>query len=222
MREYSSGFTLIELLLGILLLALLMAGAYAGITTATKAVISGEALIDRTNRVRVAQEFLRRQLRNSLALNYQIESTTGESRMFEGERDTLRFVSTMPGYLSHGGAYVQTLSIQSGQRGGRELLFGFQLLNGYDSEQGDNSEQDPVVLIEGIQSGGFEYRGVDETGQMSDWKETWDNPAILPAAIRLKLQMTDASRYLWPDIEVAILTNASAASAYDTFYGRPL
>lgn len=216
----AGGFTLVELLLTILLLALLMAGAFAGISTANKAVLSGEALIDRTNRVRVAQEFLRRQLRNALALSYPVDSSNGETRMFEGDADTLRFVATMPGYLSHGGAYVQSLSIKSG-RGGRELLFGFQLLNGFGNEHtnrnSDEAEREPEVLIENIRGGGFEYRGIDETGKMSDWTEKWDTPLQLPAAVRLKLQMASDSLYVWPDIEVAVLANASAAAAADPF-----
>ncbi|PIV32751.1 MAG: hypothetical protein COS34_11485 [Lysobacterales bacterium CG02_land_8_20_14_3_00_62_12] len=219
-RRYTGGFTLVELLLTTLLLALLMAGAFAGISTANKAVISGEALIDRTNRVRVAQEFLRRQLRNALALSYPVDSTNGETRMFEGDADTLRFVSTMPGYLSHGGAYVQSLSIKSG-RGGRELLFAFQLLNGFGDEHAnrhsEEADREPELLIENIRSGGFEYRGIDDTGKMSDWTEKWENPLQLPAAVRLKLTMDADSRYVWPDIEVAVLANASAAAASDPF-----
>lgn len=219
MKRAAAGFTLIELLLAILLLALLMAGAYGGITTATRAVTGGEALIDRTNRVRVAQEFLRRQLRNAMPIAYPVESSTGETRLFEGESDTLRFVSTMPGYLSHGGAYVQTLALRSG-RGGRELVFGFALQNGYQAESGDESERDPVVLIEGIRGGGFEYRGLDETGKMSDWRDDWDNPGMLPAAVRLTLDMDAESRYVWPDLEVAILSTAANAAAADPFLGR--
>lgn len=219
MKRSAAGFTLIELLLAILLLGMLMAGAYGGITTATRAVTGGEALIDRTNRVRVAQEFLRRQLRNAMPLAYQVQSTTGETRLFEGGNDTLRFVSTMPGYLSHGGAYVQTLMLRSGRQGGRELVFGFALLNGYEADRGDDSERDPVVLIEGIRGGGFEYRGVDENGRMGDWRDDWDNLGVLPAAVRLKLDMSAESRYVWPDLEVAILSNANAAAA-DPFLGR--
>ena len=83
------GFTLIELLLTILLLGMLIAGAWAGITTATKAARSGEALIDRTNRVRVAQEFIRRQIRNALALPYPVDKSTGETRTFEGDADVI-------------------------------------------------------------------------------------------------------------------------------------
>lgn len=219
MIKRRQGFTLVELLLAILLLGLLMAGAYSGIATARKAVVSGEQLIDRTNRVRVAQELIRRQLRNALPLNYQIESTNGEMRMFEGEDDQARFVATMPGYLSHGGAYVQTLKIRSGRRGS-ELVFAFQMLNGYDADHNEDSERDPVVLLEGIRSGGFEYRGLDENGQMSDWQDDWDNAAVLPAAVRLKLRMSDESLYIWPDIEVALLTSVSTSASHDSFYGQ--
>ena len=104
------GFTLVELLLATVLLALLVAGAWSGIRTATRAASSGEELIERTNRVRVAQEFLRRELTQSLALAYEEEVGTGQRLMFGGERDQLTFVAPMPGYLGRGGPYVQQLS----------------------------------------------------------------------------------------------------------------
>ncbi|WP_170113432.1 prepilin-type N-terminal cleavage/methylation domain-containing protein [Ahniella affigens] len=214
------GFTLVEMLVATLLLALLMAGTYSGISAARRAATSGEDLIDRTNRVRVAQEFLRRQLRSALALNFQVEDTTGEVRMFEGERDYMRFVATMPGHMSRGGAYVQELTIEPG-KGGERLVFRHQMLNGFDPDNPE-SERDPVVLIEGIERGSFEFIGLDETGKLEDWSETWKNTAVLPLAVRIKFRMTDESRYIWPVIEVPLLVNASAVSGWDSFYGRPV
>ena len=138
------GFTLVELLLTILLLAMLVAGAWAGITTVTKAARSGETQIDRTNRVRVAQELIRRQIRNALAVPYPVDKSTGETRTFEGDADVMRFVAPMPGYLSRGGAYLQTLELRAG-RGGRELVFSHELLNGYDPDQPREAEREPRV-----------------------------------------------------------------------------
>lgn len=218
--QRARGFTLVEMLVATLLLALLMAGTYGGITAARRAATSGEELIDRTNRVRVAQEFLRRQLRGALALNFQVEDTTGEIRMFEGERDYMRFVSTMPGHMSRGGAYVQELSIESG-RGGDRLVFRHQMLNGFDPDNPE-SERDPVVLIEGIEQGTFEFIGLDETGKLDDWSGDWKNTAVLPLAVRIKFRMSDGSRYIWPTMEVPLLVNASAVSGWDSFYGRPV
>jgi general secretion pathway protein J len=206
-------------LLAILLLGLLMAGAWAGITTATKATRSGEALIDRTNRVRVAQEFIRRQIRNALALPYVVDKSTGETRTFEGDADVMRFVAPMPGYLSRGGAYLQTLELRSGRGGGRELVFAHELLNGYDPDKPREAERDPVILIEGIRRATFEYRGLDETGKLGDWEDEWDEPGSQPVLVRMKFDMDERSGYVWPEIVVPVLANSANAGFFDPFYG---
>lgn len=213
------GFTLVELLLAILLLGLLMAGAWSGITTATKAARSGEALIDRTNRVRVAQEFVRRQIRNALALPYVVDKSTGETRTFEGDADVMRFVAPMPGYLSRGGAYLQTLELRSARGGGRELVFSHELLNGYDPDKPREAEREPVILVEHIRDARFEYRGLDETGKLGDWEEEWDEPGAQPVLVRLRFRMDEASGYIWPDIVVPVLANSANAGFFDPFYG---
>jgi general secretion pathway protein J len=215
------GFTLVELLVAILLLGMLMAGAWAGISTTTKAARSGEALIDRTNRVRVAQEFIRRQLRNAMALPYQTDSSTGETRTFEGDSDVMRFVAPMPGYLGHGGSYVQTLELRSSRGGGQELVFVHELLNGYDPDGGREEERPPVVLIEGIRRGTFEYKGLDETGKLSDWEQEWDEPGAQPVLVRVKFDMDDRSGYVWPEIVVPVLANSANAGFYDPFSLNP-
>ena len=82
---HSRGFTLIEVMLAILLLAVLLTAAYGGIRSAVNAMHAGEALIDRTNRVRVAQEFIRRQISRTLPLPFGQEEGTGMNFMFQGE-----------------------------------------------------------------------------------------------------------------------------------------
>lgn len=215
------GFTLVELLLAILLLGMLMAAAWGSITTVTKASTRGEALIDRTNRMRVAQEFIRRQIRNALALPYQVDSSTGETRTFEGDGDVMRFVAPMPGYLSRGGAYLQTLELRSGRGGGQELVFSHELLNGYDPDRPRDAERDPVILIEGIRRGRFEYRGLDETGKLGDWEEEWDESGTQPVLVRVRFEMDEASGYRWPDIVVPVLANSATAGFYDPFSLNP-
>ena len=106
----SHGFTLVEILLALVLLGLLMAGAFSGIRTATRSVERGEALIERTNKIRVAQEFLRRQIAHAMALPYENKRPTGEPIVFSASNDEMTFVAPMPGYLGHGGAYVQKLA----------------------------------------------------------------------------------------------------------------
>jgi len=172
-----------------------MAGAWSGITTATKAAHSGEALIDRTNRVRVAQEFIRRQIRNALALPYVVDKSTGETRTFEGDADVMRFVAPMPGYLSRGGPYLLEFRLGPG-RGGRRLEFQHWLM-GPDGPL--EAEREPEVLLEGIAEAAFSVRTVDEQGGPGPWLERWERPNELPRLVRLELRFADPRRR-WPTL----------------------
>jgi general secretion pathway protein J len=93
------------------------------------------------------------------------------------------------------------------------------LLNGYDPDKHRDAERDPVVLIEGIRSARFEYRGLDETGKLGEWEEEWDEPGTQPVLVRMKFDMDERSRYIWPEIVVPVLANSANAGFYDPFYG---
>lgn len=152
-------------------------------------------------------------------LPYVVDKSTGETRTFEGDADVMRFVAPMPGYLSRGGAYLQTLELRSGRGGGRELVFAHELLNGYDPDKPREAERDPVILIEGIRRATFEYRGLDETGKLGDWEDEWDEPGSQPVLVRMKFDMDERSGYVWPEIVVPVLANSANAGFFDPFYG---
>lgn len=204
------GFTLIEVMLAILLLAVLLATAYGGIRSAVKSMHAGEALIDRVNRVRVAQEFIRRQISRALPLPFGQEEGTGMNFMFQGEGDFMRFVAPMPGYLSRGGSYVQTLELTN-TRNGKQLLFFHSMLNGYDAKKLRSDDPDPVVLMDQIDSGGFEYRKLDAEGKLEDWSDDWEDSSITPVMVRIHLKMRPEALVDWPDMEIPLVLDAGAA-----------
>jgi general secretion pathway protein J len=207
----SQGFTLIEVMLAITLLALLLAGTFGAIRTTVRGMHSGEDAVDRTSRVRVAQEFLRRQISRILPLAYG-EDTTSARLVFEGDGNSMRFVAAMPGYLSKGGPYVQTLELKGGGSAGRQLVFGNEMLNGFDLEEGRPQENEPVVLLDGIRDGKFEYRTLDEDGELADWSDEWEDPATTPIMVRIRLTMREDARVTFPDLDVPLLIDVSARS----------
>ena len=212
------GFTLVEVLLALTLLALLMAGAFAGIHSATRAVASGESLIDRTNKLRVAQEFLRRELSQAKALVIEQDPTTGEATLFEGDAESLRFVAPMPGYLGSGGPYVQQLSFER-HEGDLRLLFRHAIHNGYDADEGPLADPDlvPVVLLERIRDARFEYRALDDTGKLDDWTDEWDKRGRMPLMVRIAVEFEEDLNLVWPEMVVPLMLDTAASPNYDPF-----
>ena len=209
-RVLARGFTLLEVMLAILLLALLLAGTYGAIRTAVRATHSGEAAIDRTNRLRVAQEFVRHQVSRIMPLAFDHDSATGANSVFEGKRDLMRFVAPMPGYLSKGGPYVQTLEFAGNRRGGRQLLFTDAMLNGFDPKEKKSARGEPSVLLDGIEDGRFQYRTLDEQGQLTDWLDSWDDPSITPLMVRLVVRMRADARIEFPTMDIPLLLDVGA------------
>ncbi|MGH8041684.1 MAG: prepilin-type N-terminal cleavage/methylation domain-containing protein [Rudaea sp.] len=208
--RHDAGFTLLEVLLAVILLGLLIAGAYSGIRASANAMRAGEAAIDRTDRLRTAQEFLRRQLSHILPLQYARDDSTGVVHVFDGNARTLRFVAPMPGYLSRGGPYVQTLELAPAGNG-LQLQFTDVMLNGYDAQKSRNEPgADAVVLLDRIASGRFEYRTLDVDGNLTDWSSDWSDPEVTPLMIRIDLTMQPGVQVPWPTLDVALMLNAGA------------
>ena len=205
------GFTLLEILIAVTLLALLVALAYGTLRTAVRAMRSGEALITRTDQLRTAQEFLRRQLSHAMPLPFERLEDTGENRVFVADRGELRFVAPMPGHLSRGGPHVQWLTLD-----GDALLFDHAQLNGYDpADPKAGNKREPVVLLEGIRDAKFEFRELDpETGELGEWDSDWDDPQRLPLLVRLDVEFEEESRQHWPDLEIPLLVATASPGMF--------
>ncbi|QKK01711.1 MAG: prepilin-type N-terminal cleavage/methylation domain-containing protein [Pseudomonadota bacterium] len=206
-RGRQAGFTLVEVLLAIALVALIMAMAYGGFRASVRATSSGEALIEETNRLRIVHQFLRRQLMQSRSLI--IETLDEEAIIrFEGERDRIRFVAPMPGYLSYGGPYVQQISLERGDDG-LELVYYYAMLNGY--EPGDLESSDGIVLLDGLADGEFIFLDAEEDGMSTFWTDYWEAPERLPLGVGVLLDMDRANGLSWPDLIVPVMIDSDRA-----------
>ncbi len=204
------GFTLIEVLLAIALVSIIMAMAYGGFRASVRATSSGEAVIEETNRLRVVQQFVRRQLMQSRALIIE-QFDDGEIVRFQGDGEHVRFVSPMPGYLSYGGPYVQELSLESGSDG-LELVYYYAMLNGYESGM-LREVTDGRVLMEGLSGGEFIFLDYDrETGE-TFWIDVWEEPERLPLAVGVLLDMESERGLAWPDLIAPVMVDTRQSRA---------
>ena len=211
-----AGFTLLEVLIAITLLALLMAMAFGTLRGAISATRSGERVVSWTDQTRTVQEFLRRQLSHAMRTPFERMEDVGENLVFVADRDTLRYVAPMPGHLANGGPHVQWIAIA-----GDQLLFDHAQLNGYDPDDPKaNNPRDPVLLMEGFSSAHFEYRGLDEAGELGDWSRQWENTQQLPLMVRLMVEFDEPAR-VWPDLEIPVLAGSSVPAMFRSYLDRP-
>lgn len=204
-RSRASGFTLIEVIVAISLLAFGLALSFGTLRGASKATERAEVTSQRDERLRAVQGLLRAQLGGALPIAFAFDSETGAATFLSMSPDKVEFVATMPGYLSRGGPYLQTLEFVPGSNG-RRLLFQHRLLT---TDGALEAEREPVVLLDGIAEGGFEVRSLDEQSRPGEWQPEWAVSAQLPPVIRLRLRFVDP-RMRWPDLVVA--TRLGAAS----------
>ncbi len=201
------GFTLIEVLLAITLVGMIMALAYGGLRASVRAAASGEALIEETNRLRITHQFVRRQLSLAQALIIEEADEDGVQIRFLGDRDRVRFVAPMPGYLSYGGPYVQQLSLERGANG-MELVYYYAMLNGY--EPGEIELSQGLVLMDGLRSGSFIFLDMDEEEQSTFWADFWEDVDRVPLAVALEIDMDRVNGLTWPDMVAPVMMDSAS------------
>ena len=206
-RHNASGFTLVELLLALTLMSMLLALAYGGLRAATRATDRGQTILEDSSRIRMAHQFVRKQLNQVLPLTFAQNEDGSERTVFLGETDRIRFVAPMPGYLGFGGPQVQELAIVRGEDS-LELVLSHALLQGF--EEGLLYERPPIVLLEDIDSAGFSFLGLDEEGELAGWSSTWQDSGVLPESIGLEIGFIDDVYIRWPLLTAAVRTDSTA------------
>lgn len=206
----SSGFTLVELLLAISLMSILLGLTYTGLRAATRSAERGEAMLAVGGEIRAAHQFIRRQINQMLPLPFEVTDDAEKTRIvFFGGAGSIQYVARMPGYLGSGGPQVQLLELVSGDSGS-VLQFSHALLQGFEDTR--LFERAPVILLEGVESAGFEFLGRDEDGELTGWTASWDQPEKLPVAVRLHLEFSDKASLKWPDLVAGVRVDEQAVS----------
>lgn len=225
MNRRQAGFTLVELLLAVTLMGLLLALAYGGLSAASRASQSGQEVLADSSRLRVTHQFIRKQMNLMLPLSFVGEGSEGGDAedlvRFEGSTGRITYVGPMPGYLARGGPQVQQLAFVDGPDG-LELQFSHAPLLGYEPDA--LLDREPVVLLSELQDGGFEFLLEDEEAESREWVSVWDEPALMPKAVRLDVQFGEDTLVQWPSLVASVRLDPSAvvpgSGSGDTYADR--
>jgi general secretion pathway protein J len=196
MRGRARGFTLIEVLLATLLMAAGLALAFATLRSATAMVQRGEAIAQRSERIRSAESFLRRRIASAQGIGFATDPQTQQQTRFLGEPQRMRFVSDLPDYLGRGGPYLHDLSVAEGR-----LLVSFTLVQGGQAIE-EAQARPPEALATGLRAVRFHYRGIDPEGGLGGWQKQWATSDVLPVQVAIDVESADGVR--WPTMIVSL------------------
>lgn len=195
------GFTLIEVLLAMSLLAMGLALAFAALRATHGVSARGEAIAERSERMRSVGGFLRRRLAGALPVAHPAASGDGSRPLrFVGEPERMIFVADLPAYLGHGGPYLHELYL-AGTGDRRQLQLQLSLLQ-EGSGNADGAARPPEILVDQVQLARFRYRGLDQQGRLGGWSSSWQWPDRMP--LQVEIVVKPATGAPWPTMVVAL------------------
>lgn len=183
----ANGFTLLELLVAVTVLALLSAVLGGGVRFGLAAWQAGERRADRIETPASVHALLRRQIEAA----YPLIRRQGEPAVvFDGTRDRLRFITTLPARLGVPGLADVTLF-----REGGALRLAWQPLG----ERVRAAAS--ATLLEGVEDVAFAYYGGPARTAPPEWRDDWTEAGFLPALVRVSLRLSGGRP--WPALVAA-------------------
>jgi len=199
-RRRTAGFTLLELSIALVLLALMGAVLYGALGFAGTSWDKGEAKVDATSGMRLAQEFMRAQLEQQHPLR--MRKVAEFPLLFFGDRNEIRYAAALPSRVSAGGIWYYRLSVGDDARGPLVLERMVPNVNG--TRVPDFSEAEKSIIVTGIAEIRFAYYGRDGGSSNADepsWRDRWDNAQRLPLLVRIDVIPKQGPA--WPTLVVA-------------------
>lgn len=194
------GFTLLELILSISILSLVLVTIYGTLSMASRAWEKGERDIETLQRTRVVMNLLAREIKSIFPYTVTPSEldTHREFYAFEGEKDSISFVSTVPLRGKKEGLSWLTFRVEDGE--GLVVVERDALRTDIFKEMESLDEDLIEVLDPRVIDIRFDYyrlkswktEGEDE----GEWEETWDTQAegTLPRAVRVELTFEEEGR----------------------------
>jgi len=156
-RRPHAGFTLLELTIALVLLALMGAVLYGALGFAGTSWDKGEAKVDATSGMRLAQEFMRAQLEQQHPLR--MRKVAEFPLLFLGDRNEIRYAAALPSRVSAGGIWYYRLSVGDDVRGPLVLERMVPDVNG--TRVPDFNDAEKSIIVTGIAEIRFAYYGRD-------------------------------------------------------------
>ena len=201
------GFTIVEALVAITLfslLSLLVMGALRFGTKAWHRSYDVSTEIDETVQV---QTLLRRLIEGANPRFVPLPARKGYVD-FDGNSQSLSFISDPPRSLDNAGRLIVTLSIDK-----QDFTFATRPEIG---SPADGSSLARRVMLSGVEAVNFSYFGAKRRGAEAQWHSAWAKETALPTLVRIEVKRLPRKSMPWPEMVVAPRLDVDVSCIYDT------
>jgi len=212
-RRAQSGFTLIEVVVALALLAAMLGMAWQGLSFVLRGWDTGAEAGHRTADQRLAQNFLRRELMELFPMRWKDPMMLKFA--FQGERNTLKFVSSRPAGLSAGGLALVGLAVEPDGPRRKNLVMRRALPDKEAKDFAPLEKAEGVILYPDIDSVTFDYFGAESDLADPRWSAEWTYANRIPVLVRLKVKATDGTEQ--PEFIARIVLGQEAGCLESSF-----
>lgn len=211
-HSLSRGFTLIEVLIAMTLLSVMVVLLFGSLRICAQSWELGERKIAEVNEAAIVYNFFQQHL--SAAKPLQNDFTEEESTFsFQGDAQTLQFVSTFPASAGRAGMQLFSLQLQEAGAGGSRAdgaEIKVALTPFFPIAEGEEWHKEEAVLITRISHFALSYFGPDQETGDSRWQDAWLDKDELPRLVKIQIEREDDG--FWPAMVIELKTSSATGT----------
>ncbi|MCK5888478.1 MAG: prepilin-type N-terminal cleavage/methylation domain-containing protein [Methylococcales bacterium] len=203
MRVKQKAFTLIEILIGMSLLSVMMLLLFASLRTCVKNWNAGEKKIAQVSEAAIVQGFFQTKLYTALPL--QADFFEEEKFSFQGEKEKIQFVSSMPSSAGRLGLQLFLIRLQKEENGDNfEIIVNISPF--FPRNEEAEWEEESITILKNVKKLQFSYFGQDGFIDEPDWLDEWVDQSALPKMVGIDITLGNGN--VWPKIVVPLTIEA--------------
>lgn len=203
----AQGFTLMEVLIAMTLFSMMIVLLFGSLKMSSESWERGENKINEVNQAAAVYNFFQRYLQTAMPL-WDFTSKEEQTFSFQGQKDTVQFVSVRPASVIGPREQIYTVSLE--KVGRDEHVIKVSMAPFFPNAEGEEWQADEEILLRRVSHLSFEYFGSDEGEDNPRWQDDWLTRTQLPQLVKIKID--GEAQNFWPELVVEL--KASAAAAY--------
>lgn len=211
-RRAAEGFTLIEVLIVMTLLSIMVVLLFASMKICAGSWEKGEAKIEAVNEVAVVYNFFQRHLTVAKPLWNDFAVSDERTFAFQGNVQTLQFVSDFPASAGRAGAQLFSLQLEEvdQQRNIEVTITPF-----FPAADGQELTKDKVTLVKHVSEFSMAYFGVDENTGQAAWQDHWLDRDVQPQLVKINIALDNG--VYWPEMIIPLKVASSSDNGEGAF-----